>query len=847
MKPNNPYLKSKKGKNTPKKNNFPSQEAGTLLNSDEKLQQRSNRFTTSFSTPIEEEKQHGKHDLFIPSCIEMCPISECIERERTLDVHPLEADNNNGSLSYEAIALNVHRKIDLNKAVKKYRRPAAGAPPPKPSEIRTPEVILKTLTFLMSPGILGRSDVPLTVRSAFVRDRGRSLRSDLSRQLKQGKEGVILGLEMARFHALIAHELCDEDRSEFDPFQNSEQLSKTLTTLNEFTSLMSSSELSEFKAMKILTQIEDISFSSFSASNLTGVVAWAFSLLIAYRTKDAAGWIRRAINGPPNCSPCTSLILCSFAHFHLNKMRCLLLEQMQGIFSIPISQVMSIKDLFVPFGFESEQEAIYFFSQFPLSFSENGFKFTRDSTIPEFILPLKSKLLVSNRLYNIQPGNYEKALCLSITTSPSTQPFIIGRFSTSLSPTMALSNDNNDRRTRVNVSTSPSKINGSSKINDPINLSNANYHDSSVYKNGSSIQINSAPCPNSAFLTKRKEIARVDPNLCSRLTTTLIKDVIDSTLQPFIASAIRKRISLMKSNISKHAMESIISSITIEIILSSFFKRILMKRVVRHWKLFIISKNLTNQLSSLIPTHNPNPEYSLPLLLEGHYLEFYKLLFQKCQFNPLPLNVTLLDWTSGTSSIPKCSYVSNEITLNTIYKCKSLISQWKIPQFEKKHITLIFLFIDTVTDYENACRQIKLVRSKIIQNDVDFLFIALIVKRSLEIKRKEAANKLAISSFHVNVFYENETSEIGIIDWIRPSLSLLLLPGGVAWIESEILFQESLNETLLDAVVDSDFAAFISECKNPVLDGWRCSHWYRRYVIVEVCKMQTWEKNQAGK
>ncbi|KAM0682079.1 actin cytoskeleton and mitosis protein [Mitosporidium daphniae] len=832
MKNNNPYnARDKKVKNKNKLSDY----ATSDVSSNEKLLQRSSRFVSTASpTTGRDIKVHEDDTIFVPSCTEMCSIAECVEREGCLDVHPLEADDMNGSISYEAIAANVHRKIDPAKAVKKFRRPAAGAPPPKASEIRTPETIMKTLAFLMSSSVLGRADVPLSVRAAFIRDRGRALRADLSRQVKKGREAIIVGLAMARFHALIAHELCEEDRSDFDPFQNGEQLSKTLTTLGELVALMQHPmEVIEFKAMKILTQIED---TPLRASTMTtppsGVEAWAYSLLAAFHTKDASGWIRRAIAGPPNCSKVTALVLSSFAQAHMNRMRLMLLEQLHASFSAPVSQSILIADLLVPFGFADIDEAATFFSQFECSYVvEMGpfLKFSKEFSFPETTASIRSKLFDA-KLTEIAPSHsYEDALILAITAAPDIGPLVI-------SP--SISDPQLQPIPPIQTQSAPPK-------------SNFCFMESSAPK---------VDLSRNKDLIVASALGTIDITFSANVSKKIINETICTILRPFIASALRRRASYISECISKHIMVAVYKEILMDQFICSFRKHTLMKKVLFRWRKFIATTQLSSRLLPLLSSHSGETEnpilLKLPLLSQGRLLEFHSSLFGDCKFSPLPLRIVFLDW-STRACIPPLNICSTdaEISILSIYRCKNVCSEWVPPQFNTKFITLILVLVEESTVKFNAiCKQLKALRSTSIRDDVDLLFIAFIVKReesnarrfaiseNSQITRERISKLVGVSSFHVNLFHMQEINENLLIDWIRPSLSLLLIPGGTAWIESNLIFQEISNSVLIEAVIDSDFTAFLCEAKAPTIELWRSSKWYRRYVIVDVAKMQAWER-----
>lgn len=70
----------------------------------------------------------GEEPQFIAECPDMCPEFERHEREYQ-----------NGLIKYEMITNTSH--VDHQRAVKRYRRSAAGDPPPLPCDVRPPPVL----------------------------------------------------------------------------------------------------------------------------------------------------------------------------------------------------------------------------------------------------------------------------------------------------------------------------------------------------------------------------------------------------------------------------------------------------------------------------------------------------------------------------------------------------------------------------------------------------------------------------------------------------------------------------------------------------------------------------------
>ncbi|KAI8068019.1 SAC3/GANP/Nin1/mts3/eIF-3 p25 family-domain-containing protein [Gongronella butleri] len=154
---------------------------------------------------------------FRGTCTSMCPEFEMVERELQNGLDVLET-NDDG-------------QVDPNKAVKRYRRSAAGIEQPLPSDVRPPDVLLMTLDYLMNEILPNHA---LERCHAFIRDRTRSIRQDFTLQNIRDVSAVEIHERVARFHILSLHELSGLDEERFSIQQEMEQLRKVLLSLTEF-------------------------------------------------------------------------------------------------------------------------------------------------------------------------------------------------------------------------------------------------------------------------------------------------------------------------------------------------------------------------------------------------------------------------------------------------------------------------------------------------------------------------------------------------------------------------------------------------------------------------------------
>ncbi|KAK7207162.1 SAC3/GANP/Nin1/mts3/eIF-3 p25 family-domain-containing protein [Myxozyma melibiosi] len=179
---------------------------------------------------------------FVGTCMEMCPVFERVRRSAGNLVKSYErgADGN----------------IDKNLAVKEFSRPAAGQPPPLPSDVRPPGILQNTLTYLID------NIVPqLPEAHAFLWDRTRSIRQDFTYQNYSGYEAIDCNERIARIHIYALHTLAG-DRIEGARQQELEQFNKALQTLSEFYADVRKSGAqapneAEFQAYRLLSLLRD--------------------------------------------------------------------------------------------------------------------------------------------------------------------------------------------------------------------------------------------------------------------------------------------------------------------------------------------------------------------------------------------------------------------------------------------------------------------------------------------------------------------------------------------------------------------------------------------------------------
>lgn len=156
---------------------------------------------------------------FVGTCPTMCPVAEMSARELQRDLSIFER-------------LSGHEyRVDPKRAVKKYRRSAALSEQPSPEEVRPSPVLVRTMNYLKN--LCDDTSQPFHMVYAFVRDRSRSIRQDLTFQGIRNDTCVLILEECVRFHILAEFKLRNASIEEFSSRQNIEQLDKCLITLRD--------------------------------------------------------------------------------------------------------------------------------------------------------------------------------------------------------------------------------------------------------------------------------------------------------------------------------------------------------------------------------------------------------------------------------------------------------------------------------------------------------------------------------------------------------------------------------------------------------------------------------------
>lgn len=163
-----------------------------------------------------------KAKAIVGICPDMCPEKERYSR----------AEKNCLSI-FETTADKI---IDHKAVVKEYSRSSADQEEPLPHELRPPDVLIKTMDYLLCNIIDLVEDDKISGFTIgewydFIWNRTRAIRKDITQQHLCSLKSVSLVEKCARFHIHCSAVLCEEDMAAFDAKINNENLTKCLQTL----------------------------------------------------------------------------------------------------------------------------------------------------------------------------------------------------------------------------------------------------------------------------------------------------------------------------------------------------------------------------------------------------------------------------------------------------------------------------------------------------------------------------------------------------------------------------------------------------------------------------------------
>ncbi|XP_056133798.1 SAC3 domain-containing protein 1 isoform X2 [Lampris incognitus] len=157
------------------------------------------------------------------TCQSMCPIWELQEREAQNRLHRFEM--------LAGTERDRRPRADSLRAVKEYTRPAAGKDSTRPSDLRPPAVLLKTVCYLVDEIVVSPSLQPWTDVYDFVFDRLRSVKQDMIIQRVSGPDCEVILERIVRFLIYSSVRLCGEPLRLYDPRINDTHLQECLSWL----------------------------------------------------------------------------------------------------------------------------------------------------------------------------------------------------------------------------------------------------------------------------------------------------------------------------------------------------------------------------------------------------------------------------------------------------------------------------------------------------------------------------------------------------------------------------------------------------------------------------------------
>ncbi|KAL5962044.1 Germinal-center associated nuclear protein [Taenia solium] len=235
------------------------QERLAVLEANDKAEHE--RRQSACSHPGLTDRSSDSQSVIVGTCPDMCPETERYLRELRQRVSVFECRSGESS--------SAPWQMDHTRAVKDYSRSAADQAEPLPWELRPPEVLQRTMNYLLS-AIADRPEADTTGNLwkpwyEFLWTRTRAIRKDVTQQRLCSPAIVSIVEKITRFHIFCAARLVDQSMDAFDPRINSENLTQCLQTLKELYGDLRGAGADlcpcepEFRAYMILMKLNDCS------------------------------------------------------------------------------------------------------------------------------------------------------------------------------------------------------------------------------------------------------------------------------------------------------------------------------------------------------------------------------------------------------------------------------------------------------------------------------------------------------------------------------------------------------------------------------------------------------------
>ncbi|XP_015911607.2 germinal-center associated nuclear protein [Parasteatoda tepidariorum] len=177
------------------------------------------------------------------TCLNMCSVSEMKWRERNGLLHIFERKTD---VKDKQIA-------DPDKVVKQFTRSAAGKSYTSPSDLRPSPVLLATMNYLVNEII--PKNIPYILVYDFVNDRIQGIRQDITIQMIEDLNTLVIFEKCVRFYLLSSYLLCEEPSTVFDMHLNNKQLTICLEKLMMLYSKFKNNNLCDFIAIYLSQKV----------------------------------------------------------------------------------------------------------------------------------------------------------------------------------------------------------------------------------------------------------------------------------------------------------------------------------------------------------------------------------------------------------------------------------------------------------------------------------------------------------------------------------------------------------------------------------------------------------------
>ncbi|KAH3661851.1 hypothetical protein OGAPHI_006030 [Ogataea philodendri] len=287
--------------------------------------------------------------IFRGSCMDMCPTYERVERSFKNQVSKWEKDPATGRISRQY-------------AVKTFMRPS-GQAPSLPSDVRTPQILVRTLSYL-----IGNLLPKLPESQSFIWDRTRSIRQDFTFQNNySGPEAIDCHEKICRIHILSSHVMAQANDPDYQQQQEIEQFNNSLQSLTHMYDDVRSRggrcpNEAEFRAYELISKLKDTELDrniQKLPANILGSSIVQKALMLRGLVIDGFGNFQMFIEFfRVIMDPNTPFLLSCLCEIHFNQVRHMAMATMAKAYHSKSKKMPEVTTLAEWLGFDSTEQLL---------------------------------------------------------------------------------------------------------------------------------------------------------------------------------------------------------------------------------------------------------------------------------------------------------------------------------------------------------------------------------------------------------------------------------------------------------------------------------------------------------